>query len=65
MMNAIDDMTESRLEALREIERENIKVARAYNKRVKAKSFQVEDMVWKMMLSLESRDRKYGKWSPS
>jgi hypothetical protein len=65
MMNAIDDMTKSRLEALREIERENIKVARAYNKRVKAKSFQVEDMVWKMMLSLESRDRKYGKWSPS
>jgi hypothetical protein len=40
-------------------------VARAYNKKVKAKSFQVEDLVWKTILPLRNKDRKFGKWSPS
>jgi hypothetical protein len=40
-------------------------VARAYNKMVKAKSFQVGDMVWKTILPLRNKDRKFGKWSPS
>jgi hypothetical protein len=31
-------------------------VAKAYNKKVKAKLFQVEDLVWKTVLSLRSRD---------
>jgi hypothetical protein len=40
-------------------------VAKAYNKKVKAKSFQVGDLVWKTVLPLRSKDRKFGKWSPS
>jgi hypothetical protein len=40
-------------------------VAKAYNKKVKAKSFQVGDLVWKTVLPLRSKDLKLGKWSPS
>jgi hypothetical protein len=50
--------------ALGEIEKDNIMVAKAYNKKVKAKSFQVGDLVWKTILPLRSIDRKFGTWSP-
>jgi hypothetical protein len=48
-----------------EIEKDKIMVAKAYNKKVKAKPFQVGDLVWKTILPLRSRDRKFGKRSPS
>jgi hypothetical protein len=51
--------------ALGEIKKGKIMVAKAYDKRIKAKSFQVGDLVWKTVLSLRSRDRKFRKWSPS
>jgi hypothetical protein len=51
--------------ALREIEKDKIMVAKAYNKKVKAKSFQVGDLVWKTILPLRSKDQKFGKWSLS
>jgi hypothetical protein len=40
-------------------------VTKAYNKKVKAKSFQVGDLVWKTILPLKSKDQKFRKWSPS
>jgi hypothetical protein len=39
MMDNIDEMTDNRLIALGEIEKDKIMVAKAYNKKVKAKSF--------------------------
>jgi hypothetical protein len=39
MMDEIDDIPESRLKALEEIEKEKVKIAKAYNKRVVEKSF--------------------------
>jgi hypothetical protein len=65
MMDAIDDVPESRFRALREIEKEKIKIAKAYNKRVIEKSFQVGDLVWKTILPLGTRNNIFGKWSPS
>jgi hypothetical protein len=50
---------------LEEIEKEKIKIAKAYNKRVVEKSFQVGDLVWKIILPLGTRSDKFGKWSPS
>jgi hypothetical protein len=50
---------------LGEIEKDKIMVAKAYNKKVKAKSFQVGDLVWKTILPLRSKDQKFGKWSLS
>jgi hypothetical protein len=65
MMDKIDDVHESRFQALEEIEKEKIKIAKAYNKHVMEKSFQVGDIVWKMILPLGTRCGKFGKWSPS
>jgi hypothetical protein len=65
MMDNIDEVTDKRVIALGAIERDKIMVARAYNKKVKAKSFQVGDLVWKTILPLRNKDRKFGKWSPS
>jgi hypothetical protein len=65
MMDKIDEAPESRLKALEEIEKEKVKIAKAYNKGVVEKSFQVGDLVWKTILPLVSQSGKFGKWSPS
>jgi hypothetical protein len=64
MMDKVDKAPESRLKALEEIEKEKVKIAKAYNKHVVEKSFQVEDLVWKSILPLGTRSGKFGKWSP-
>jgi hypothetical protein len=65
MMDKIDDVLESRFKVLEKIEKEKIKTAKAYNKCVTEKSFQVGDLVWKTILSLGTRSGKFVKWSPS
>jgi hypothetical protein len=40
-------------------------VARAYNRKVKEKSFLVGELMRKTILPMGTRDRKFGKWSPS
>ncbi|KAM2574542.1 hypothetical protein TB2_006478 [Malus domestica] len=40
-------------------------VARAYNKKVKVKSFKEGDLVWKTVLPLGAQLRGFGKWSPT
>jgi hypothetical protein len=65
MMDKVDEVPEIRLKALEEIENEKIKIAKAYNKRVVEKSFQVGDLVWKTILPLRTQSGKFGKWSPS
>jgi hypothetical protein len=65
MMDNIDDVTDKRMESLEEIEKDRRRVAKAYNKKVKAKSFQVGDLIWKTMLPIRSKSNKFGKWSPS
>ena len=39
MMDNIDEVNDKRLKALKEIEKDNLRVARAYNKKVKHKTF--------------------------
>jgi hypothetical protein len=65
MMDRIDDVSEERLRALREIETQKLSVAKAYNKKVREKSFQIGDLVWKTILPIGTRNNKFGKWSPS
>jgi hypothetical protein len=65
MMDKIDDVHESSFKALEEIEKDKIKIAKAYNKHVVKKSFQVGDLVWKTILPLGAQSHKFGKWSPS
>jgi hypothetical protein len=65
MMDKVDKTPESQLKTLEEIEKEKVKISMAYNKRVMEKSFQVEDLLWKMILPLGTQSGKFGKWSPS
>jgi hypothetical protein len=65
MMDNIDEVTDKQLEALEVIEKDKRRVARSYNKKVKAKSFQVAYLVWKTILLIGSKRNKFGKWSPS
>lgn len=65
MMDNIDEVTDKRLMALKEIERDKLIVVRAYNKKVKDKSLLVEDLVWKTIMPLKTKDRKFDKWSLS
>jgi hypothetical protein len=64
MMDNIDEVTYKRMTTLGEIEKDKIMVTKAYNKKVKAKSFQVGDLVWKTILPLRSKNWKFEKWSP-
>ena len=61
MMDNIDEVTDKRLEALEKIERDKRRVAITYNKKVKAKSFQVGDLIWKTILPRGSKSNKFGK----
>ena len=63
MSDNVENLTELRLWSLEKIKENKAKVARAYNKKVKAKEFQVGDLVWEAVLPLGTKDRKYGKWS--
>jgi hypothetical protein len=55
MMDNIDEITNVRLKALKEIEKDKARVARAYNKKVKSKSFQIGELVWKTILPIGSK----------
>jgi hypothetical protein len=65
MNDRIEDLTELRLWSLERIKENKAKVARTYNKKVKLKEFQVEDLVWEAVLPLGTKDAAYGKWSPN
>lgn len=64
MMESIDELPEKLLKALKEIEKEKLRVARAYNKKVREKVFQIGELVWKTILPIGHRNNKFGKWSP-
>jgi hypothetical protein len=49
MIDRVDEVHESRLRPLEEIEKEKLRVCKAYNKRVRAKS-QIGALVWKTIL---------------
>jgi hypothetical protein len=65
MPDKLDEVSNERIKPLGEIERDKLRVARAYNKRVKEKLFQVGDLVWKMILPVGSKSNKFEKWSPN
>jgi hypothetical protein len=65
MLDRLDDVSNKSIKALGEIERDKLRVARAYNKRVKEKSFQFRDLVWKTILPIRSTSNKLSKWPPN
>jgi hypothetical protein len=65
MLDRLDEVSDEREKTLGEIERDKLRVARANNKKVKEKSIQVGDLVWKTILPIGSRSNKFEKWSPN
>src|ERR1043165_4693902 len=64
MMNELVELDEVRLHALEIVMRQKERVARAYNKRVKGKTFTINDLVWKVILPMDKKNKTLGKWSP-
>ncbi|CAN6678264.1 unnamed protein product [Malus baccata var. baccata] len=65
MSQRIEDLDVARIEALNQIQEGRRAVARAYNKKVKIKSFKERDLVWKTVIPLGAQLRGFGKWSPT
>jgi hypothetical protein len=65
MLDKLDEVLDERVKALGEIERDKLSIARAYNKKVKEKLFQVRDLIWKRILPIGCRSNKFGKLSPN
>ena len=64
-MMELEALDGKRLYELDHIMIQKKKVARAYNKRVRRKSFEEGELVWKVVLPIGSKDKELGKWSPN
>jgi len=65
ILDELVDLDEERLRASDVLTRQKERIAKTYNKRVKPKTFVVNDLVWKVILPMDKRDQILGKWSPS
>jgi len=65
ILDKLVDLDEERLMALEILTKQTERVAKAYNKKVKSKFFAQGDLVWKVILPMDKKDRALGKWSPS
>jgi len=65
MKDELEDLTGHRLHTLINVEANKTRVGRWYDKKVKVKTFDQGDLVWKLILPIGTKDPKFGKWSPS
>jgi len=65
MLDELVDLDEERWTALEVLAKQKERVAKAYNKKVKSKLFVQGDLVWKVILPMDKKNRILGKWSPS
>jgi hypothetical protein len=63
MMDELEDLHIIRLRALENIEKNKMRVAKYYNKKVKVKQFAEGDLVWKALRPIETKYSMFGKWS--
>jgi len=65
MKDELDDLAGHRLKALISTEENKRRVPKWYDKKVKAKEFANGDLMWKLILPIEAKNSKFGKWSPN
>jgi hypothetical protein len=65
MMDDLEDLNCHRLCTLENIEADKLRIAKYYDKKVKAKQFHEGELVWKLILSIGTKDSAYGKWLPN
>ncbi|XP_057418138.1 uncharacterized protein LOC130712317 [Lotus japonicus] len=63
--NELVNLDEERILALDVLTRQKDRIAKAYNKKVRNRSFVTGDYVWKVILPMDKKDRAYGKWAPN
>ena len=59
MIDDLEDLSCHRLCALENIKANKLRIVKYYNKKVKSKQFSEGDLVWKVKLSIGSRDSKF------
>ena len=64
VLDEMVDLDEERLKALDILMRQKERIAKFYNKKVKSKTFDVDDFVWKVILPMDKRNKALGKWAP-
>ena len=65
MKDELEDLAGHRLNDLINVEANKARVGRWYDKKVKVKTFDHGDLVWKLILPMETKDPKFGKWFPN
>ncbi|XP_057443899.1 uncharacterized protein LOC130736062 [Lotus japonicus] len=65
MLDELVNLDEERISALDVLTRQKDRIAKAYNKKVKDRSFVTGDYVWKVILPMDKKDRAYGKRTPN
>ena len=65
MKDELEGLSGHWLNALISIEANKTRVGRWYDKKVKVKSFDQGDLVWKLVLPIGTKDPKFGNWSPT
>ncbi|CAL2247353.1 unnamed protein product [Prunus armeniaca] len=65
MLLELEGLDTSRIDTLNKLLVGKQAITRAYNKRVKNKSFEEGEIVWKVVLPLRTHIAGYGKWSPT
>jgi hypothetical protein len=65
MMDEIEDFHMILLRALENIEKNKMRVAKYYNKKVKVKQFAEGDLVWKALLPIATKYSTFGKGTPN
>ena len=63
MFDELNELEQESLDVLENIVRQKESMSHYYNNRVKNKTFQLGDLVWKTILQFEKKSRIYGKWS--
>ena len=65
MKDELEDLAGHRLKALINVEANKARVSRWYDKKVKAKTFEQGELIWKLILLIGTKSSKFGKWSPT
>ena len=65
MKDELEDLAGHRLKALVNVEANKARVGRWYDKKMKIKSFDRGELVWKLILPIGTKSLKFGKWSPT
>ena len=65
MRQELEDLEEARLDAYNLLVVQKKIVERAYNQRVRQKTFGEGELVWQTVLPVGIKDPRFGKWSPN